>query len=201
MADEEVGRFVIVLVFQFHGFRNIVEQVAVGYKVQFGPTGLDGVVELHIAFHVVAPVEHELLFVPYFQVFQVERFRVTVLCAQAPIIGFCAAVGVFNGIKRLLNKRINVVFIHPPIVSDAHVHHKHGIGSEVFGQFEVFVVALSVGDLIIPVAVYVARTFFYWSYGLLPLEAVGLSVAPRTFNVATSRKTHETWVHIGQHLG
>ncbi len=200
LANEEFRGFVVVLILQFHRFRDVVEQVAVGDEVQIGPTSLDGVVELHITFHVVVTVEHELLLVTDLQIFQVEWLRVTVLGTQASIIGIGASVGILDSVERLLDEGVDVVFIHPPIVSDTHVHHKHSVGAKVFGQFEVFVVTLPVGHLIIPVAVHVARTFLDGTDGFLPLKTVGLSVAPRALDVATTREAHETRMHVGQHL-
>ena len=202
LADEEVGGVVVVLVLQFYGFGDVVEVVAVGDEVQVGPARLDGPVELHVALHVVVAVEHEFLFVADFQILEVEGFGVSVCGAHASVecrLGIASRV--LYGIQRLLHEGFNLVLVGLPFVPYAHVHDKHGVGPQVLGQLQQFVVAQSVGHLVSPVAVQVAGAFLDGAHRLLPLEAVGGSVAVESLDVASAGEAHEAWVQVGQHLG
>ena len=85
LADEEVRRFIIVFILKFNRFGNIIEIIAVGNDVNVRPSGFDSVIELHVSLHVVVSVEHELLLISHFKIFQVERFRVSVFSPHLSI--------------------------------------------------------------------------------------------------------------------
>ena len=117
LTDEEVWGVVVVLVLQFHRFGYVVEVVAVCNQMQIRPSGLDGGVELHVAFHIVVAVEHELLLVSYFHIFKVERIGMAVLCTHASIEGIsCRAIGILDGIECFLNEGVDVILVHLPIM-------------------------------------------------------------------------------------
>ena len=85
-------------------------------------------------------------------------------------------------------------------MSDSHIDHEEGVGSQVLGQLQQLVVAQSVGDLVAPVAVEVPRALLDGPDGLLPLEAVRGAVGVGPLDVAAAGEAHEARMEVGQHL-
>ena len=201
LADEEVGRVVVVLVLQLHRLGNVIKIVAVGNQVEVRPAGLDGSVELHVAPHVVVAVEHELLLVADFHVCQVEGFGMAIGGTHPAVESLGGRTPcVFDGVEGFLHVGVELVLVHFPVVSDAHVDHEQGMCAQVLGQLQQLVVAQAVAHPVAPVTVQVARSLLDGSHALLPLEAVGGAVGVGSLDVASAGKAHEAWMQVGQHL-
>ena len=168
-----------------------------------GVLGLDSLIELNVALEIVVAlvaiaVEVEVgVLVTHFEEAQVEGFGMTIFrTLSSPLGGLGVAVGIFDGIERLLDIFLDLVVGLQPSVADTHVDDEQGFSTEILGELQHLVVAEAVGDVITPVDAEVSGALFDGSHGVLPLEAVVEVVARRglAFDIAAAGEAHELGV-------
>ncbi len=213
---EPRGRAVVVLVEDVDGVLAAprwfvgAPRLHVADDFDLGVLGLDSLIELDVALEVVVAlvavaVEVEVgILVAHFEEAQVEGLGVTVLSALGtPLGGLGVAVGIFDGVERLLDIFLDLVVGLQPSVADTHVDDEQGFSAEILGELQHLVVAEAVGDVVAPVDAEVSGPLFDGSHCVLPFEAVVEVVARRglAFDIAAAGEAHELGVQRLEQFG
>ena len=202
------GCAVVVLVEQVNGQLGVPLRVVVapGHHVandfHLRILGADGLVELVVALVVVVALLSRVglvVLVAHLQVFQAEGLGMTVLGTHGAILRRRGAVGILDGSEALVDPELDAVVGRHAAMPQTHVDHVEGLGTEVLGQLQIFMIAQSVGGAIAPVHVPVALTLLDGANGALPAE--GIVGALLSLHEAASGEAHELRVHLPQHVG
>ena len=147
------------------------------------------------------------VFVANADVFQVERFGVTVLGTNlAPFRGFGITVGPFDQVKNVLNVLVHVTHGNPALLawtSDVGILARYAccndgqrLSTNVFAILKKFLITQTTRLMVVPD---VAQGFagFQRTDGVLPFVDIAQTVAVRN---TTARKADKTGMNVGNHL-
>ena len=140
-----------------------------------------------------------VVLIAHFQIFNPERFRVSVLGTHGTILRCDGAISIFQGIHALVNPRLDAVVRRHTTMPYSDIHNIEWLGTQVFCQLQVFMKAQSVGSAIAPIHIPVSFTFLYRTDGTLPAESVVRTLLP--LHETASREAHELRVHLPKHIG
>ncbi len=99
------------------------------------------------------------------------------------------AVGVLDGVQRLLNPGLQLVHRHKLVVRHAAVDDKERLRAHILAPLQILVVAEAVGRAVTPVVVQMAGAHGDVAEGVRPAEGVRQMVA--AFDIAAARKPHK----------
>ena len=114
------------------------------------------------------------------------------------ILGIFVAIGILDGIECILYVLVNLVVRLESTVPYTYVYHVERLGTKVLGQLQVFVIAHTVGDGVVPVGIVVAGTLFERTHRTFPFIGALLRHA---LHEASTGEAYKLRVQGLEHLG
>ena len=169
--------------------------------LHLGVACFDGIVELDVALSIVVALLARIglvVLVANLDILHVKGLGMSIGDTHTAILGFFVAIGILDGIECILYVLVNLVVRLESTVPYTYVYHVERLGTKVLGQLQVFVIAHTVGDGIVPVGIVVSRAFLERPYRAFPL--IG-TLFRHTLHETSTGEAYKLRVQGLEHLG